>query len=48
MRVYYESLKRLYESGKATKEMLIRAVKLGKITEDERLSIEGISTEENN
>ena len=45
MRIYYESLKRLYRTGRATKEMLIRAVELGKITEEERLSIEGASTE---
>lgn len=35
MRIYYDSLKRLYESGKITKDMLFRAVILNKITEEE-------------
>lgn len=35
MRIYYDSLKRLYKSGRATKDMLLRAVVLNKITEEE-------------
>ena len=35
MRILVESLKRLYESGRVTKENVSARVKSGKITEDE-------------
>lgn len=41
MRIYFNSLKRLYETGKATKDMILRAVELGKITEEECKEILG-------
>lgn len=44
MRILIESLKRLYESGRATKEELLNRVANGKITQEE---YEYITSQEN-